>query len=420
MSTSLVVGNMIGAGIFLMPAALAPYGGISILGWLFSATGAILLAKLFARLSKLVPGKSGGPYAYSKAGFGDFVGFLVAWGYWISVWVSNAAIAIAFVSALSVFWPLLQESTVWAVSVGLGTLWALTWINSLGLRTSGKLQLFTTILKLLPLVLIILGGFFFFDPEHFIPFNRSSETTFGAITITAALTLYAYMGVESATIPARDVAQPEKTIPRATLFGTALTALVYILGTIAVMGIVPLEELAVSPSPFADATAVIGGEWGRNLVAMGAAIAAFGGLNGWILVQGQIAMATAQDQLFPKVFQLKNSKGVPVYGMLIGSILSSIVLLMNYTNGLVDQFRFLILLTALCVLIPYLFSAAAYVLLALRPKMSFKHWLPVLSLGGGAFAYALWAVYGAGEKAIFWGFLLLLTGLPMYVYMKRK
>ncbi len=420
MSTSLVVGNMIGAGIFLMPAALAPYGGISILGWLFSATGAILLAKVFGKLSHLVPGRSGGPYAYSKAGFGDFVGFLVAWGYWISIWVSNAAIAIAFVSALSVFWPLLQESTVWAVSFGTGTIWGLTWVNSLGVRASGKLQLFTTILKLLPLVLIIVGGFFFFDLEHFVPFNRSSETTFGAITITAALTLYAYMGVESATIPASDVARPEKTIPKATLFGTVLTALVYILGTVAVMGIIPLEELAVSPAPFADASAVIGGEWGRTFVAAGAAIAAFGGLNGWILVQGQVAMATAQDHLFPSIFQRKNRKGVPVYGILIGSALSSIVLLMNYTDGLVDQFRFLILLTALCVLIPYLFSAAAYVLLAIRPKMGVGHWLPVVGLGGLAFIYALWAVYGAGEKAIFWGFLLLLTGIPVYVYMKRR
>ncbi|WP_273565442.1 amino acid permease [Maribacter halichondriae] len=420
MSTSLVIGNMIGAGIFLMPSALAAYGGISIIGWIFSAAGAILLAKIFSNLSVLVPNKSGGPYIYSKIGFGDFAAFLVAWGYWISIWVANAAIAIAFVGALSVFLPILEENKVWAVVVGLGAIWFLTWINSRGVRASGKMQLITTTLKLVPLVLIIIGGFFFFNWDHFSPFNLSGASTFSAISITAAMTLYAYMGVESATIPAVSIENPEKNIPKATMIGTIITAMVYILSTVMIMGMIPPDALSKSPAPFADAMEIISGEWGKDMVAFGAAIAAFGALNGWILVQGQIAMSIAKDNLFPTLFKKENKNGVPIMGLVVGSILTSIVMLMNYTDGLVDQFKFLILLTALCVLIPYLFSSAAYVLIKMQRKNGATKWIPIIALGGLAFAYSLWAVYGAGEKAVFWGFLLLLAGIPLYVWMKRR
>ncbi len=420
MSTSLVIGNMIGAGIFLMPSALAAYGGISIIGWIFSAAGAILLAKVFSNLSVLVPNKSGGPYVYSKVGFGDFSAFLVAWGYWISIWVANAAIAIAFVGALSVFFPVLEDNKVWAVVVGLGAIWFLTWINSRGVRESGKMQLVTTALKLVPLCLIIIGGLFFFEWDNFFPFNLSDENSFGAISITAAMTLYAYMGVESATIPAVNIENPEKNIPRATMLGTIITAMVYILSTVMIMGMIHPEVLSESPAPFADAMEIIGGRWGRDLVALGAAIAAFGALNGWILVQGQIAMSIAKDNLFPNLFKKENKNGVPVIGLVVGSILTSIVMLMNYAEGLVDQFKFLILLTALCVLIPYLFSSAAYIIIKTQRKDQTTKWIPILALGGLAFAYSFWAVYGAGEKAVFWGFLLLLAGIPLYVWMKRK
>ncbi|MGB5553676.1 MAG: amino acid permease [Flavobacteriaceae bacterium] len=419
MSTSLVIGNMIGAGIFLMPSALAAYGGISILGWLFSAVGALSLAMVFGKLSSMVPDKSGGPYVFAKVGFGDFVAFLVAWGYWISIWVANAAIAIAFVGALSVFIPALEENKLLAVLIGLSAIWLLTWINSKGVKESGKMQLVTTALKLVPLLLIIIGGFFFFNPDNFSPFNLSDKNTFGAISITAAMTLYAYMGVESATIPAASIENPEKTIPRATMLGTVITAMVYILGTVMIMGMIPPEILAKSPAPYADAMEIISGSWGRDLVAIGAAIAAFGALNGWILVQGQIAMATAKDDLFPKLFKKENKNGVPILGMILGSTLTSVVMLMNYTDGLVDQFKFLILLTALCVLIPYLFSAASYVLITIQRKGDTANWVSVLGLGGLAFAYSLWAIFGAGEEAVFWGFILLMSGIPLYVYMKR-
>lgn len=420
MSTSLVVGNMIGAGIFLMPSALASFGGISIIGWLFSAAGGFLLAKVFSNLSTMVPATSGGPYTYSKEGLGDFAAFLVAWGYWISIWLANAAITIAFVGAIAVFFPSISENPLYAITLGLLTIWGLTWVNFFGIRASGKVQLVTTILKLLPLILIIIGGFFYFDTNNFTPFNASGESAFEAISITAALTLYAFMGVESATIPSENIENPKKTIPKATLIGTLLTTLVYIFSTIVIMGMIPLDELSKSAAPFSDAMAIMSGEWGRNLVAAGVAIAAFGALNGWILIQGQISMATSRDQLFPKIFSKKNSKDVPVYGMIIGSILTSIIMLMHYTDGLVEQFKFLILLTAFCVLIPYLFSAASYILIATRKDMNLVQKITVFSLGGLAFLYSAWAIYGAGSEAIIWGAVLILLGVPLYLWQKRK
>lgn len=420
MSTSLVIGNMIGAGIFLMPAALAAYGGISIFGWLFSAIGALLLATVFSRLSKLVRNKNGGPYVYTKEGLGDFAGFLVAWGYWISTWVANAAITIAFVSALTVFFPVLGTNALYAVVLGLTTIWFLTWINSKGIRESGKLQVVTTLLKLIPLVLVIIGGIFFFNVANFIPFNPSSETNMAAIAITATMTLYAFLGVESATIPAGNVENPEKTIPRATMLGTIITTLVYVLSTVVVMGMIPSDVLSQSPAPFADAMDIIAGEWGRGLVAAGAAIAAFGALNGWILIQGQIAMATAKDDLFPRIFRRENKNGVPALGIIIGSILTSIVMLMNYSDGLVEQFKFIILLSTLCVLVPYLFTSAAYVLILAERKLPNMKWLPEIILASLAFIFSLWAIYGAGEEAVFFGFLLLLAGIPFYVWMKYR
>ncbi|MBT8293780.1 MAG: amino acid permease [Eudoraea sp.] len=420
MSTSLVIGNMIGAGVFLMPAALAAYGGISIVGWVASSLGTFVLALVFSRLSKLFLDKSGGPYAYTKAGLGEFAGFLVAWGYWISVWVGMAVMAIAFVSALTVLFPILENNSLASVLTGLCAIWFLTWVNSRGVRESGKIQVVTTLLKLTPILMIIVGGFFFFNIDNFIPFNVSDSSNFEAIAITSTMTLYAFLGFESATIPADNVKDPGKTIPRATILGTLITTMVYILGTIAVMGMVPLGELAISPAPFADAMGIMTGGLGRGLVAGGAAIAAFGALNGWILIVGQLPKATAKDKLFPGIFKKENKQGVPVYGMLIGSILASVLMLMNYSEGLVEQFRFLILLGTLTALVPYLFTAASYVSILLERKLPSQPWLGIYGMGSLAFSYAIWAIFGAGEKSVFWGFILLMLGIPFYVFVKWK
>ena len=214
-STSLVVGNMIGAGVFLMPSALASFGSISLIGWIFSAIGAIVIAKIFANLSQLIPSADGGPYAFSKAGLGDFAGFLVGWGYLISVWTTNAAIAVSLVSALSTFFPILAQDGGIALATGLACLWLLTWVNTLGVFASGRVQLITTILKVVPLALVAIGGLLFLDLQNLLPFNMSGTSSWQAITATTTLTFFAFLGIECATIPSSSVEDPGQNISKA-------------------------------------------------------------------------------------------------------------------------------------------------------------------------------------------------------------
>lgn len=421
MATALVVGNMIGSGVFLLPSALAAYGGISILGWLFTAAGAMLLALVFARLARAYP-QTGGPYAYSRRAFGDFVGFQISWGYWIAIWAGNAAIAVAMVGYLADFWGELGTNSLLAVVVALTAIWGLTLVNAMGVRQGGAVQLVTTVLKLVPLVGIAVLGLFFINWGNFTPFNASDASPFGAITATAALTLWAFIGLESATVPAENVEKPEKTIPRSTIIGTTVAALVYILGTVAVMGIIPAETLANSTAPFADAAREMYGAWAGRVVAIGAIISTFGALNGWILLQGQIPLAAARDRLFPVSFGRLSKRGVPVFGLVASSVLVTVLMAMNYTATLVEQFSFIVLLATLTTLVPYAYSAAAQVMLFVtdRARFSGQRLVRDSVIALLAFAYSVWAIFGAGYDVIALGFLLLTAGIPIYVWMRWR
>ncbi len=417
-TTSLVVGNMIGAGIFILPASLSTYGSISLLGWIFTATGALILAKIFSNFSRIIVNKSGGPYVYSKEGFGDFIGFLVAWGYWISTWISNAAIAIAIIGALSFFFPILETNSLLAVSVGLSMIWFFTWINSKGIRTSGTIQVITTVLKILPLLFVIIFGLFFFSSHNFPKFNLTGENDFTAFSLVAALTLYAFLGLESASIPVENIKSPSKIVPKATMLGTIISTCIYILGTVVLFGVLPIETLQNSPAPFAEAGQIIGGKYTGYFIALGAAISGMGALNGWILILAQIPMAAAKDKMFPKIFKKNNKNGAPVLGLIIGSVLSSLVMLMNFSESLVTQFTFVVNLTVLACLVPYLFVSAAYIIVVIQKHTHTNRILKTMILGFLGFLYSLWAIYGSTADVVFYGFLLLLLGIPFYVLMQ--
>lgn len=410
---SLVVGNMVASGLFMLPATLGIYGGISLLGWVLSGAGAICLALVFSWLSKRQPNAVGGPYAYTRDGMGDFAAFLVAWGYWISVWCTNAAISVAFVSYLTAFVPALGTNPMLAVLTGLAAIWFLTWINTRGVREAGYVQLFTTILKIVPLLVITIGGLFFLQADHFVPFNASAETNMVALSSTTTLTLFAFLGLESATIPSGNVRDPERTISKATILGTIFVTILYMLSTVAVMGIIPPAQLAQSQAPFADAAASIWGEGARYLIAGGAVLSTFGALNGWILVQGQMPMAAARDHLFPKIFQKENTRGTPALGIIISSVLVSVLTMMNFSNTLAGTYKFAILLSTLTSLVAYLFSIISFVL---AEGQSVKIKWGRITVAIIAFGYAMWAVVGSGAEVVYWGFILLMSGLPFYVW----
>lgn len=266
----------------------------------------------------------------------------------------------------------------------------------------------------MPLFLIAIVGIFFIEMGHFQPFNLSEESNFNAITATVTLTLFSFLGIESATIPADNIKNPTVTIPRATIIGTWVAIFVYVLGSVAVMGLIPPETLAVSEAPFADAAAVLWGDNARNWVALGIVISTFGALNGWIMMQGQIPLAAAKDNLFPQLFGRINQNGMPVGALFFSSILISGLMVMNYSKSLIKAFEFMILLSTLTCLVPYLFSTATHLLFALR---SGKKWNWIW--GSVAFAFSMWAIVGSGEEIVFWGFLVLMAGIPLYVWVKR-
>jgi basic amino acid/polyamine antiporter, APA family len=447
MSTTLVAGNMIGSGVFLLPAALAAvmvvHGSSSILAWAFTGIGAMLLALVFASLGRAFP-RTGGPYAYAHRAFGDFAGFWTAWGYWIAAWVGNAAIATAFVGYLGEFWPKVVENSqsgrITAAAVAVGVVWVLTAINVAGVRQTGIVQVFTTILKFVPLALIGIVGLFFMRSVNFGAFAPQGLTTWGGwgdvftgITAAAALTLWAFIGLESATVPAEEVKNARRTIPRATIMGTLATTVVYMLATIAIVGIIPAHVLQTSSAPFADAASKAFGSgtvhflwmtwgWGR-LVALVAMISTFGALNGWILIQGRIPLAAAQDGLFPRPFsRLAGRQGTPWVGLVGSSILITGLMVLNYNASVVDLFTKVVYWATTATLVPYAFVAAAQIFLMFmdRQRFSTVHMARDVIVAALGFGYAFWAMAGSGLSYMGWVFMMLLAGLPVYVYMKWR
>ena len=421
MCAALVVGNMIGSGIFLLPAALAAYGPISVAGWLATSTGAIVLALIFGRLARLVP-KTGGPYAYSREGFGDFAGFLIAWGYWIALWAGNAAVAVAFSGYVGFLFPAIGETPLAGLATALGAIWLLTWVNARGVSEAGMVQLVTTVLKLLPLLVIAVIGLAYVDPGRFTPVNVSGESNGAAIAACAALTLWAFLGLESATVPAGDVAAPERTIPRATIFGTCLAAVVYIAVTLVAFGVVPIVELGSSTAPLADVATAMWGALGGTFIAVAACISTFGTLNGFTLLTGQVPLGAARDRLFPPRFARLSKAGTPVFALVVSNLLASVLIAMNFTKGLVDQFVFIILLATLTTLVPYLFCALAELMIYVTTGRTIagKGLAPVVALAVAGFFYSAWAIYGAGQEVVFYGFLLMMAGVPVYVWLKWR
>ncbi len=414
-ATALVLGNMIGSGIFLLPASLAPYGGYSLVGWLISAAGALLLAGVFYRLAERAP-RAGGPYAYTREAFGDCIGFLVAWIYWVGLVGGNTAIAVAFASYLSALVPAIGTRPLFGALTALAGIWVLTAVNIAGVRRAGAVQVVTTILKISPLLALALFGFVHFNPQLLIP-GPQAGSPINAINVSVAATLFAFIGVEAATIPARHVRNPDRTIPRATMLGTAIAAVVYIACTTAVMGVLPAAELARSAAPFAAAGRVMWGGWAGLLIAGAATVSCFGALNGWILIAGQFPQAAARDGLFPAFFARESRHATPTLGLLVAAVLTSLVVMTNYTRGMIAMFTFIVLLSTLSVVVAYLFSAMADIVLARRTgrPLPLRH----LALACAAFAFSLWAVIGAGEEAVFWNFVLLVVGIPLYVWQTR-
>jgi len=412
-SWALVVGSAIGSAIFLMPAVLAPYGGLGLVTWAVAGLGALFVALMFANLSRLVTAV-GGPFAYARAGFGDFAGFLIAWGYWINLWSACAAIAIAFTSYLGVLIPAVAASSVLSAGIGLMLIWSLVVINILGVKEAGVVGLVTTILKLIPLFFIGLIGLFFVQRSTLPPLNPGRGSSLGLFASSFALTFWTFVGFEAITVPTEDVADQQKTIPRALVTGIITVTVVYLLVALAVMGIVPNAELKASTSPLADAGRGIAGSLAATLVAVGALVSTLGCINCTLLACGQTAMAAGRAGVFPERFQRLTRHRTPGFSLVVAGVLMSALLLLNYSKGLVGAYTFIILIATLTTVVPYAFCAMASLVLA-RPRRLWESAVAAVS-----FLVCMWVIASATHETVYWTFLLLMAGLPIYVVVTRK
>lgn len=417
MALALVVGSMIGSGVFLLPASFAPLGWNSVLGWLVTIGGTLCMAGVFARLARAFP-SAGGPYAFTREAFGKPPAFMVAWAYWVSLWTGNAAIAIAAVSYLSRLIPGLEQvATIATVAI----VWLLTAINLRGVRTAGSLQLITTVLKLIPLIAVFgIAAFVLATayPTPLAPFDMA-DMSLGKVNTAAILALWAMLGIETATVPADKVRDPERTVPRATLIGTALAGGIYLFVCSAVVLMLPAAQTATSTAPFADFVArYVGGDWAL-LVAVAGAISALGALNGWILVQAEVPHAMARDGVMPAVLARSSARtGAPTVAHLVSSGLLTAAVLLNASRSMAGLFEFMILLSSAVTLVMYVgVSLAAARLIFVGRLAGGPGFRSVVAV---AFVYSVWTVFGAGPEAAGWGAALVLAGLPLYALFVRS
>ena len=417
---ALVVGNTIGTGIFLIPAALAPFGWNAIYGWGLTITGGLCIAYVFAAFARLMP-QAGGPYDYIAAAFGPFAGFFVMWSYWISLWVTNGALGIGIVSYLSPFAPHFFARPLVSPLIAIGLVIAMTLIALRGVKASGTVQIATTVLKVLPLFAVILALLIAFgsgDSSAASTSNIAAAPFAGpAIAGAAALSLFAMLGFESGTVPAGRVMDPYRTIARATMIGTFFVGVVYLLVTLAVFLMLPSDVAAKSSAPLADLIDRVWGSGPGKLVAAFAAISGLGALNGWVFLQAEVPLVLAERGVFPRMFARVNGNGAPVYGQAVGCCLSVALVATNLSSGMIGIYSFMILLATVANLVLY-FAATVAILAMIKRGETNGALLAVAAVLGTIFA--LWAFYGAGAEATGWGAVLVGTGVPVYFLMRWR
>ena len=428
---ALIMGSIIGVGIFNLPTSLASIGPITLVSMALTTIGAIVLALMFAALSRRLPA-DGGPYAYSRVAFGNVVGFFNAWSYWITAWAGNAGIAVGWVLYVEVFINKGQNKLITILLVLVG-LWLPAVINLSGAKNMGSVQLITTILKFAALLFVSIVGLFYIKSANFTPWNISGQGAISAIGAGMAIALFSYLGVEVASVAAGKVRDPDKNVPKSTVLGTAACAVVYLLSLVAVFGIVPSGTLQKSTAPFSTAVNIMfGGTWVGYIMAVVVIISGLGALNGWTMICAEMPLAAAQDGLFPERFSKMSTKGVPVFGIIASTVLASIAMAINYIgSGGAQVFTTLVLMTGITSAIPYAFSALAQIkwrivdrramhgqrfardMLVAVVALVFSILFIYYSRNTGASGFQYWAPFVLAAVA-------LLLGIPVYFAQRKK
>lgn len=403
-ATALVVGGMIGSGIFMMPAALAPFGWTGSIAWVVSIVGAVSIAYVLGKLARTMP-EATGAVAIAGSVLGELPGVLIGWSYWVGIWSANAAIAIAAASYLSALFPALNATPLTGALTAVALVWLLTLLNLAGARRAGQFQVVTTVLKLAPLLaVLVIAALLSAKGGVQLPAPPASGTLFAGLATAVTLTLFPLVGFEAAGVAAERVRDPGRTILRATMVGTVVTGLLYILVCSAIVMLLDPVAVAGSSAPFA---LFVGQFWGgaaSNLVAAFAAIAAIGALNGWVLIQGEVPLGMARAGLLPKWFCKVSGRDVPVRVLLLSSGLASVLILTTSSPTLGGVFQLIAVLTTCATLWLYLAACAAALMRGIA--------VPAAAIG---LAFALFAFWGAGWYASGLSLVLMLTAVPLYL-----
>lgn len=399
-ATALVAGNMMGSGIALLPASLAKIGSISIYGWILCTIGAMSLAYVFARLGTINP-QSGGPVAYAGE-VAPILGYQSGVLYYHSNWIGNLAIAVTGVSYLAVFFPALHDTIPAAVAT-IAAVWVLTLVNLIGADWVGKLVSVGVILLLIPVVLTGTIGWFNFDASQFVNnWNTTNgDSNFHAFISSVVLCIWAFIGLESASVGAGLVKDPKRTIPLSTIIGTGTAALVYILSTSAMMGMFQAETLANSGAPFALSMSVIfGGSWIEPVVSAVTAFACFASLGSWMMLTAEAGARSAKEGYFPKIYGERTASGTPRKGIIIEAIqmtiLMLILVLLQSEGDSADLFGSIASIAVLTVLLPYLYSCLNFI------AINGFHRGVILQLTAGLIGalFCMVALYGAKGEGL--------------------
>jgi basic amino acid/polyamine antiporter, APA family len=421
-ATGLVIGTVIGAGVFTMPGVLAGAGTVSLAVLAVIAVGAMVLAILFGQLTRRVPNSDGGLYAYARYEFGDFAGYLTGWCYWVQAWAGNAAIVSSWVFYCDALFGI-NPSGLANWGIALVGLWIPAAINLAGIRQTAWLQNVTVVLKYLPLLFVAVVGWFFISKVNFGPFNASGGSLYSAIGIAAGVALFSFIGVETAAITAKRVKDPRRNVGRASVLGTGAAAIVYLVASAAVMGLVPHHALVNNGAPFVNAFAAIfpHGAWAGKLVAALAAVSGFGALIGWTLVTAEVSRAPANDGLFPRPFGWTDRRDTAWFGVVAAAALPSLLMLWRYTtsSGL-TVFTYLVDLTVVTVAIPYLFSACAQLTYLVAKRRPVQGW-PLardLLITATAALFSMWVAFAAGYSAVYQAMVVVFAGIILYAFVR--
>lgn len=412
----LVTGSQIGTGVLMLPASLSPFGIYSLIGWIISSSGAIVLALLFAILCSKFP-RTGGPHVYVKKAFGNSAAFFTGWTYWVISWVSTSTVVIAAIGYLS---PLIgiQDSLVYLI-LEILLLFIIMTLNLKGIGVAGRFEFVLVLLKFIPLVIVPVAALMHFDPSNFVLDHKvSSLTTSQILGEVALLTFWGFIGVEAATAQAESVVNPSKTIPKAIIIGTFCVVILYLINSIGIIGLVPREELIHSNAPYVDAAQIIfGGEW-HLLVSLIASVICIGTLNAWVLTSGQIALGLSQDGLLPNFFGRKNKNDAPVWSIVISCAGILPLLIVTANSDLSKQITEIIDFSVIAFLFVYLACSIAFLklLLVKTEKTAPYEWL----IAFGSIAFCLWIIYETPLKVLLLAGSFVLSGVPVYFLGYKK